>query len=61
MPRTTIEISTETRDALREERLSHESNYDDTIERLLGRDGTPYVTEGDVREIVREELERIRP
>jgi len=35
MTRTTIEIPSELRDKLKVERKPHESNYGDTIERLL--------------------------
>ena len=36
MSKTTIELPESTRDKLKDERLDHESNYGDTIERLLG-------------------------
>jgi hypothetical protein len=53
MAKTTIEIPEDTKEALREARLSHESNYGQTIDRLLGRG--ELVTEQKVREIIREE------
>jgi len=52
MAKTTIEVDDSIKDALRDERLPHESNYNETIARLLGEDGTGYVTESEVRSIV---------
>jgi septum formation inhibitor-activating ATPase MinD len=52
MTKTTIEVTNNIKDALREERLETESNYNDTIARLLGEDNTGYVTESEVRRIV---------
>lgn len=52
MDRTTIEVSEGVQSRLREERMPHESNYSETIERLLGEDQSPYVTESEVRGIV---------
>lgn len=40
--RTTVEMTKENRDALKAERLPHESTYDETIERLLGNADNPY-------------------
>jgi hypothetical protein len=57
MSRTTIEIPEDTKQALRAARQPHESNYGETIDRLLQRDDTEFVTESEVREIVREEIE----
>jgi len=56
MDRTTIEIPEVTKRKLREARLSHESNYGQTIERLLDADDVVFVTESEVREIIREEV-----
>lgn len=58
MEKTTIELPTETKQKLREERLDHETNYGQTIERLLGEGGMNYVTESDVRSIVSEMVVR---
>jgi hypothetical protein len=61
MAKTTIEISEERRDRLREERLPHESSYDDTIARLLDDDtGGQLWTEAEIRELVRDEIEAVR-
>jgi hypothetical protein len=54
MARTTIEVDKTTKESLRERRLQHESNYNDTIERLLGEGESPYVTEAEAKEIVRD-------
>jgi len=54
MSRTTIEVTQERKEQLRDARLSHESNYDETIERLLGESDSAYATESEVRDIVRE-------
>jgi hypothetical protein len=55
--RTTVEISKQNRNALKEIRLPHESSYDETIERLLGNGEEPYLTEEEVRQIARQEAE----
>lgn len=56
MGRTTIEIDDETKERLREERLSFETNYDETITRLLDGDSTEFPTEEQAREIATEVL-----
>jgi hypothetical protein len=56
MTKTTIEIPESTKQKLRDERLEHETNYAQTIERLLGESNTEFVTESQVREILHEEL-----
>jgi hypothetical protein len=62
MDRTTIEIPTETRQKLKDARLSHESNYGETIDRLLNDDSVVFVTEDEVREIVNKQIsERVVP
>jgi len=50
--KTTIELTDEQKEMLLNERLSHESNYGQTIERLCGESQTGYVTETEVRDIV---------
>jgi len=58
MTKTTIEIPSELRDELRNERKPHESSYADTIERLLGMSsGGQLWTEAEIRDIVRDEIE----
>ena len=58
---TTIQISTDLRKRLKDERLPHESNYGDTIERLLGDStGGQLWTEQEIRDMVRDELELAR-
>ena len=55
---TTIQIPTGLRKRLKEERLPHESNYGETIERLLnGGNAGQLWTESDIREIVTDEIE----
>jgi len=62
MTRTTIEIPKETKEALREARLSHESNYGETIDRLLQRDGVEFVTEEEAKQIADKRItERVVP
>jgi len=57
---TTIEIDTELRDELREERKPHETNYGDTIERLLGlQSGGQLWTEQEISDIVQREIEQV--
>jgi len=59
MSKTTIEIPKDTRDRLREERASHESNYGETIDRLLDSgDGGQLWTEQEIRAIASDEVER---
>ena len=61
MSDTTIQIPTELRKRLKDERLSHESNYGDTIERLLGDSTSGQLwTEQEIRDTVRDELETLR-
>lgn len=57
MSKTTIEIPTELREQLKDERLPHESNYGDTIRRLLD-DGTgrQLWSEDEIRSLAREEI-----
>ena len=56
MSDTTIQIPTELRKRLKDERLSHESNYGDTIERLLGDStGGQLWTEQEIRDMARNE------
>ena len=58
MSDTTIQLPESTRDKLKDERLPHESNYGDTIERLLGDStGGQLWTEQEIRNIVQRELE----
>ena len=60
MSRTSIELSEEMRDALKEKRLPHESNYDDTIRRLVGDDsGGQLWTEAEIRDMARDEAESL--
>jgi len=59
MTRTTIEIPESVRDQLKEERKSHESNYGDTIERLLGESsGGQLWTEQELRDMISREIEK---
>ena len=60
MSNTTIQIPESVRDELRNERLSHESNYGDTIERLLGDStGGQLRTEQEIRDIAQQEIEQV--
>ena len=55
---TTIQLPESTRDKLKDERLPHESNYGDTIERLLGDStGGQLWTEQEIQDMVQRELE----
>ena len=56
--RTSIELSEEMRDALKSERLPHESNYDDTIRRLVGEKTTEFVTSAEAERIAERVVER---
>jgi len=57
MSDTTIQIPESTRDKLKDERLPHESNYGDTIKRLLGDStGGQLWTEAEIREIISDEI-----
>ena len=58
MSNTTIQIPTDLRKRLKEERLPHESNYGDTIERLLGDStGGQLWTEQEIQDLVDRRLE----
>jgi len=58
MSKTTIELPESTRDKLKDERLDHESNYGDTIERLLGDSTTGKLwTEDEIKTLVDQRLE----
>lgn len=52
MSRTTIEVTEDVKESLREERAPHESNYNETIARLLGQSNTAYITESEAKELV---------
>jgi len=58
---TTIQIPTKLRKRLKDERLPHESNYGETIERLLGESGGQLWTEQEIRDmaksVVRDEIQ----
>jgi len=54
MSDTTIQIPESTKQKLRDARLEHETNYGQTIERLLGESNTDFATEADVRAVVNE-------
>ena len=56
MSDTTIQIPTDLRKRHKDERLPHESNYGDTIERLLGDStGGQLWTEQEIRDMARNE------
>ena len=58
MSDTTIQITTDLRKRLKDERLPHESNYGDTIERLLGDStGGQLWTEQELNDLVDRRLE----
>jgi len=57
MSDTTIQIPTDLRNRLKDERLPHESNYGDTIRRLLGDTGGQLWTEQEIRDVARKEIE----
>lgn len=60
MSRTSIEVTEEIRDSLREERKPHESNYSQTIARLLDSDdGGQLWTESEIRDLARDEAESL--
>jgi len=60
MSNTTIQIPESVRDELRDERLPHESNYGDTIERLLGDStGGQLWTEQEIRDMAQQEIEQV--
>lgn len=57
---TTIEIREDLRDKLRAERKPHESNYSQTIARLLDAEtGGQLWTEQEIRDIARDEVESL--
>ena len=58
MSKTTIEVSEDVRDRLKDERLPHESNYDDTIRRLVGEETTEFVTSAKAERIAERVFER---
>ena len=61
MGRTTIEIDEDTRHRPPEERKPHESNYDDTLRRLLGQSsGGQLWTESEIRDLCRDEIRDAR-
>ena len=61
MSDTTIQVPESTRDKLKDERLPHESNYGDTIERLLGDStGGQLWTEQEIRDMIKRELEGLK-
>jgi len=58
MSDTTIQIPESVRDGLRDERLPHESNYGDTIQRLLGDStGGQLWTEQEIADLVDRRIE----
>ena len=58
MSDTTIQLPESTRDKLKDERLPHESNYGDTIERLLGDStGGQLWTEQELKDLVDRRIE----
>ena len=58
MTDTTIQIPTDLRKRLKDERLPHESNYADTIERLLGDStGGQLWTEQEIKDLVDRQIE----
>ena len=58
MSDTTIQIPTELRKRLKDKRLPHESNYGDTIERLLGDStGGQLWTEQELKDLVDRRIE----
>ena len=59
MSDTTIQIPTDLRKRLKDERLPHESNYGDTIQRLLGDSAAGQLwTEAEIREIISDEIDQ---
>ena len=58
MSDTTIQLPESTRDKLKDERLPHESNYADTIERLLGDStGGQLWTEQEIKDLIDRRIE----
>jgi len=61
MEYTTMKIPKTVRDELKEERLPHENNFGETIERLLGGShGGQLWTEKEIRDIVTDEIDRVQ-
>jgi len=60
MTKTTIELTKEQKRMLKDERLPHETNYGETIERLCGNSDTPFTTKTDVERIVEREIEQLK-
>ena len=61
MSKTTIEVPESVRDDLRDERKAHESNYGDTIARLLNSDTSGQLwTESEIRDLARDEIQDAR-
>ena len=59
MESTTIRVPESVRDELKNERLPHETNYGQTIQRLLGSSkGGKLWTESEIRDVVSDEIER---
>jgi len=59
MGRTTIEIPEDLRDRLKNKRKPHESNYGDTIERLLNDgSGGQLWTKQEIQDMIQREIER---
>lgn len=57
MSKTTIEVTEAIRDDLQAERKPHESNYSQTIARLLDSDdGGQLWTESEIRDLARDEI-----
>ena len=52
MTKTTIELTQEQKQILKDERLPHENNYGETVERLCGEADVSFTTEPEVRTIV---------
>ena len=60
MSDTTIQITTDLRKRLKDERLPHESNYGDTIQRLLGDStGGQLWTEQELSDLIDQRIERV--
>jgi len=58
--RTTIELPESIRDDLRDERLPHESNYGETIARLLGNHSTGQLwTEQELKDLIDRRIEAV--
>jgi len=57
MTKTTIELPESTRDKLKAERKPHESNYGETIERLLGEPSAEFVTRAELEREIERKIE----